>query len=43
MLQEFWSYFMATGNIDTYLHFKAYEEEHYHLSENSSESTHEVG
>lgn len=26
MLQEFWRYFMTTGNIDTYLGYKAYEE-----------------
>lgn len=26
MLQEFWSYFMTTGQIDTYLNYKAYEE-----------------
>ena len=26
MLQEFWSYFMTTGNIDTYLNYKAYEQ-----------------
>ena len=25
MLQEFWSYFMTTGNINTYLNFKEYE------------------
>ena len=26
MLQEFWSYFMITGQVDTYLNYKAYEE-----------------
>lgn len=26
MLQEFWSYFMTTGQIDAYLNYKAYEE-----------------
>ncbi len=26
MLQEFWSYFMTTGQIDTYMNYKAYEE-----------------
>ena len=25
MLQEFWDYFMTTGQIDTYLNYKAYE------------------
>lgn len=25
MLEEFWSYFMTTGQIDTYLNYKAYE------------------
>ncbi len=27
MLQEFWDYFMTTGQIDTYLNYKAYEKE----------------
>lgn len=27
MLQEFWHYFMATGNVDAYLNFKEYEGE----------------
>ena len=28
MLQEFWSYFMTTGNIDAYMNYKAYEREY---------------
>ena len=26
MLQEFWSYFMTTGDVSMYLNYKAYEE-----------------
>lgn len=26
MLQEFWSYFMTTGQVEMYLNYKAYEE-----------------
>lgn len=26
MLQEFWDYFMTTGQVDVYLNYKAYEE-----------------
>lgn len=26
MLEEFWHYFMATGQVDMYLNYKAYEE-----------------
>ncbi|MBU3803420.1 MAG: YqzL family protein [Candidatus Cellulosilyticum pullistercoris] len=33
MLQEFWSYFMITGQVDTYLNYKAYEE----VTKNSSD------
>ncbi len=32
MLQEFWSYFMTTGNIDAYLGYKAYEEAYHNSS-----------
>lgn len=27
MLQEFWDYFMTTGQVDMYLNYKAYEKE----------------
>lgn len=30
MLQEFWSYFMTTGQIDMYLNYKAYEQSYHH-------------
>ena len=32
MLQEFWHYFMTTGQIDTYLNYKAYEEAYHDSS-----------
>ena len=45
MLQEFWSYFMTTGNIDAYMNYKAYEREYNDYSEGRSlpKQTHEVG
>ena len=33
MLQEFWSYFMTTGNIDAYLGYKAYEEAYHRFKQ----------
>lgn len=32
MLQEFWRYFMTTGQVDAYLNYKAYEEAHQNSS-----------
>lgn len=40
MLQEFWSYFMTTGNIDTYLNFKEYEAAY---EKRAEPSKHEIG
>lgn len=45
MLQEFWSYFMETGNIEMYLDYKEYENE-YNNQKGKEElpgNTHEVG
>ena len=45
MLQEFWSYFMTTGNIDAYMNYKAYEREYEGHSGSPvlPKETHEVG
>ena len=40
MLQEFWSYFMTTGDINTYLNFKEYEAAY---QDTAFPSKHEIG